>query len=50
MRDIGDARIQIEELLSGAPDEASVRTTPRMRAHAGSACCRGRQQACSLSD
>jgi eukaryotic-like serine/threonine-protein kinase len=29
MRDIGDARLQIEELLSGAPEELSVPATPR---------------------
>ena len=29
MRDIGDARLQIEELLTGAPEEVGVRAVPR---------------------
>ena len=31
MRDIGDARLQIEELLTGAPEEVGVRAVPGAR-------------------
>ena len=41
MRDIGDARLQIEELLTGATEEIGVRAVPRARGHASSVRCRG---------
>ena len=55
---IGDARVQIEELLSGAPDETPAAPgvpaayPPLCRAQRGRACCRGhwpRRRSCSRS-